>query len=523
MAVPRELGCQITLLQEFRMVTPSLPPSAAGLFSHVTAEKMAFYRAVMDVFAAAKRQFRLHLRPDEVLVEASWPQQRPSIEEVQGALSQLVEWGNLQAQPDTARVASIEDFYRKRLLYRMTSGGEAVEASLQVFAAALARRGELQSVALEDIRNRLIGLGELAHESPLDSAKVHAALRDLVHVFEGLAANAEAFMAGLARTIDLQRADIEVVMSFKRRLIDYLERFIGDLVARSNQIGELLHDLAALETGLLRTAAEREARDAAPGTNDVETGAAAAARLTTWLERWAGLKHWFLPDGRAYSQSELLRRSALSAIPRLLQAVSVLNERRAGRSDRAADFRRLALWFLGSGTDRNAHRLWRAAFALSPARHLALVVKSDDTSASTPWKDAPAVEVYAQLREHGVLPTRGAPPKIRDRSAERAQLAAQIAEEAAQTDAARGRLATGRQTRLSELGVLDRHAFRLFLTLLGEALASRTHPEEPVEKLTSDGTLMIRLQPLKTDAQAVIDTELGRFSGRDCSVTICET
>lgn len=38
----------------------SLPPSAASLFSHVTAEKAAVYWAIMEVFAAAKRQFRLH-------------------------------------------------------------------------------------------------------------------------------------------------------------------------------------------------------------------------------------------------------------------------------------------------------------------------------------------------------------------------------------------------------------------------------------------------------------------------------
>jgi hypothetical protein len=34
------------------------------LFRHVSADKAALYRAVMDTFAAAKRQFRLHLRPD---------------------------------------------------------------------------------------------------------------------------------------------------------------------------------------------------------------------------------------------------------------------------------------------------------------------------------------------------------------------------------------------------------------------------------------------------------------------------
>ena len=157
----------------------------------MTAEKTGVYRAVMEIFAAAKRQFRLHLRPDEALVEARWPGERPSLEEVQLALPQLVEWGNLQAQPDTAGIANIEGFYRKRLFYRLTSGGEAVEAGLRVFVITLVRSGELQSVALEDIRARLIALAELAREAPMDAAKIHAALRDLVQVFEGLAANAE--------------------------------------------------------------------------------------------------------------------------------------------------------------------------------------------------------------------------------------------------------------------------------------------------------------------------------------------
>jgi hypothetical protein len=46
---------------------------AADLFRHVSVDKAAFYRCIMDVFAAAKRQYRLQLRPDEVLCEAGWP------------------------------------------------------------------------------------------------------------------------------------------------------------------------------------------------------------------------------------------------------------------------------------------------------------------------------------------------------------------------------------------------------------------------------------------------------------------
>ena len=83
-----------------------MPTAASEIFRHVSAEKASFYRIIMDVFAAAKRQYRLQLRPDEVLAEARWPGEAPRIEEVTAALAQLTEWGNLQSQPDTARVAS---------------------------------------------------------------------------------------------------------------------------------------------------------------------------------------------------------------------------------------------------------------------------------------------------------------------------------------------------------------------------------------------------------------------------------
>jgi uncharacterized protein (TIGR02677 family) len=112
---------------ENRTMPPhTLPSSAPALFSHVMADNASLYRAILDVFAASKRQFRLHLRPDDVLAEATWPGGPPTRETVQQALGQLVDWGNLQSQPDTARVATIEDFYRKRLLHRMTSGGEEI-------------------------------------------------------------------------------------------------------------------------------------------------------------------------------------------------------------------------------------------------------------------------------------------------------------------------------------------------------------------------------------------------------------
>lgn len=473
----------------------------------------------METFAAAKRQFRLHLRPDEVRGEAQWLAEPPPSDEIQQALAQLVEWGNLQSQPDTARVSTLEDFYRARFLYSLTARGEAAETGLAAFEEALARRGELQSVALEDILGRLSALRVLADAQPMDVPKVHETLRDLVTVFSGLAENAQAFMAGLARTIELQRADLQAVMAYKARLVDYLERFIGDLVTRSARIAYEIAELAPQAEDLLRRVAEREARDAAPESEAAETKLH-AQRLDAWRERWNGLRGWFVSDGRQQAQSELLRSQARAAIPRLLAAVATLNERRSGRSDRSTDYRMLARWFAETESDTEAHRLWRASFALNPARHLSLAAIDEDVAANAPWADSPPIAIIPRLRERGQLARRGAPPRVRDRSVERELLAQQLAEESAQVRAARTRLANGRAIQLSDLGRLDRHEFRLFLALLSEALSAQRHPDQPINRTTGDGLIHVLLQPLPSDTRARLNTDLGCFSGRDHIITI---
>jgi len=305
----------------------------------------------MDVFAAAKRQYRLQLRPDEVLGEADWPDEPPRIEEINAALTQLAAWGNLESHPDTARVSSLSDFYRARFLYRLSQGGEAVEAALALFLQTLQRRAELQTVALEDIASRLQALLALAGEANADVAKIHETLRDLVRVFEGLAENAQAFMAGVARSIELQQAEAIAVANYKRRLIDYLERFMGDLVRSSDTIARHILALEPSIDALLTQVAARDARDAAPGDAE-ERADAQTLHFDAWRERWRGLRGWFFRTGHEPSQAELLRARARSAIPQLLGAIAALNERRSGRSDRSADFRMLAGWFAAGSADR---------------------------------------------------------------------------------------------------------------------------------------------------------------------------
>lgn len=525
--------------------TPHPSPHAEGrapysVFAHLSAPNNDLYRAAMEVFVRAKEQFRVHLRPEEV--HTGLPEQvRPAaVEPVAQALERLHAWGNLRQDPDTERVTAVEDFYRRRHIYQLTREGEAAERALAAYDEALGRTGSLQAVALADIATQLRALRELAAQEPPDEAVVHLALLGLVERFTDLAENARAFMGSLQRTIDLHDADVEAFLAYKDRLISYLERFIGDLITRGGEIAVLLTELDGPAPGpgpvegLLRTAAAREASDAAPGTEGGGPGTAAAdgeafeKALERWRRRWEGLRSWFLSTPGAPAQAQRLRVSARGAIPQLLRVVAVINERRTGRSDRSADFRALARWFAEAPDDDARHQLWRTAFALHSSRHLTVDPATaerrerEPVAPTTPWAHAEPITISPRLRRTGSYERRGRSRKVIDRSAERRYLAELARKQAQEVAAARARLATRGQVRLSDLGELDPAAFGLFLQLLGDALSRWGHGTTHTSATSNDGTMEIHLSALPDERTATVRTPDGTFHGPDHLVRITD-
>jgi len=501
-------------------------PDDAQPFTHLGVQNADQYRRLLRTFARAKERFIVHLRPEDVAAEL----RVDADEKLTDSLDQLVQWGNLRADVDTSRVTTVEDFHRKRSLYQLTSAGQAAEQAIAFYEDAIGRRGQLQSVALADIAAQLHALLVLAREADPDPAKVHLLLLSVAERFSSLADNAQAFMSALRRAIDFSDGDVAGFIAYKERLIDYINRFIADLANSGAQIAVLLTELeAAGHVRLLAIAARREAADAVPeGADAADPLALAQERaLDAWANRWRGLDDWFTSrDAGHPSQARLLRQAAVTAIKQLIDAVGLLNERRSGRSDRSADFAALARWFAEAPDDAAAHRLWRSAFGLSPARHLSVtgdtVDEWSDVPAGTPWGEAPPIRISPQLRKTGTYERRGKPSQVRDRSAERELLRLQAEEEAAQTAEARCRLRTSGPTLLSELDVLDPTAFRLFLSLLGDALAARAPGDTEVLTVTNDGSLQVRLRLVPDGGTATVKTEEGVLTGPEHIIEITD-
>src|SRR5262249_55595892 len=137
---------------------------------------------------------------------------------------------------------------------------------------------------------------------------------------------------------------------------------------------------------------------------------------------WKLFSEWFVSSTDRPSNADMLRERARASIPTLLSLITSINDRKINRIDRSNDLRTLAKWFAQAESDADAHRLWRALFGLSPARHLLIneaTLDEHDAQAVAPdtsWFEAPPLRLSTRLRERGTNSRTGRLSRIIDRT-----------------------------------------------------------------------------------------------------------
>ncbi len=509
-------------------------PDHYSVFAHLSSPKAADYRRVLTAFAEARAGFVIHLRPAEVARTTSF-----SEDDLEPLLEQLAQWGNLDRSHDHVDAATVEEFYRVKWLYQLSARGEAAERALELFESSLHQPGELQTEALRDIIAYLEAIALLLVDNDgkgerprpadaVDFAKLHQQVRELNARFEEFTVQAQRFMQFLQSTIELHDLTEDDFIDYKDRLIDYLQRFVNELITSAAEIEAKIERLERADIRDHFEGIAVRARADALDPNDLTALSEERSRLEG---RWQGLRRWFLGDAHGgRSQAETLRARAREAIPSLLVALQSFHDRRESGSDRRRDWAQLARWFAEAPDDRSSHRLWRVAFGLGPARHLRINEETltrreqSNDGARTSWLAAEPMWLEPQLRTTGRTPRSGRVAELVDLSREREMLHRLAAEENAQLARAHARLATGVTLHLSDFAELESAAFDLLMELLGHAVAKAAHrqaEEFPVTAHSSDGSLSIDLWlPARADRMTLLETQNGTLHGLDYRIAI---
>ncbi len=460
------------------------------------------YAAILAVLVSAKGRYQVQVRTEEIARDLG--ANGVDTTSLTSALEQLKDWGAVTWTQDTSRVARLEDFHRRRELWQLTAAGHAAHESVLRVLGAAEQAGSLQRALFRDIRENLDALTQAIDAG--DATATYLRLRDLDGGLHDLAANARDFHSKMAELRREHELAPERFLAYKHLLIDYLQQFLDDLFRYRVQIARQV--AVVEERGLDRLV------DLA-GTGDDSSGLFADKDLAgQWRHRWEGLAAWFRPGQRhGTAGAEELAAATTTAVRDLMAFLRKLTESATRPITRASELLHLARWFACSER-AEAHRLFDAAFGLTPPHHLGQEEDDPDhTPATVSWWDAAPVEVPVTLREHG----RRAPAPPPAAAVDYREAKARLAAEHHRSRAARIEAAARLTARPIEGRRLTPGEFALLLELIDRALHQRPLDGEFKVEVEAEG---VRLILATADGSVRITTVAGTLSLSDVELEV---
>ncbi|MDQ2761907.1 MAG: TIGR02677 family protein [Actinomycetota bacterium] len=476
---------------------------APGLGAHqvlryAVAEEAETYRRIMRVLYLEHQAFGLRLRPAQVAdrlrdryalgVDVDWLDER---------LAALGRWGAVERDHDASLASTAAEWRRNRFTYDVTPAGRLTEELLAQLDALGEEIGRLDTARLPAIRDALARLSENLSQPEPDGTQLRALLERVLAEVEALHAGALAFMRSLG---DLMRTVEQVGEDeFERGKVALLEHLQGFRRSRLRHSSEILALVEEIERRgadeLVTLIVEAEEFVALPGGASVEQQR--ARRSAELLERWNGLRAWFVGDEDSGSPWRTLNDQVVDAIRAVLAIAERLVERRSLRVDRARVLLHLTAQVAAAPPGEPSAWL-RAAFGLRTPRHVGVAEEHPEEVADrgrTSWLKAPPAPVVAHLRVPGTRkPGSGRGTPIRDLTESRRRFEQHRAAERRELDRLLERMSARGPIKLSMLERVDARELVHLLEWIGRAYETPPSQDGTRRAGSRDGRVTIALR-----------------------------
>ncbi|WP_280265613.1 DUF2397 domain-containing protein [Nocardia wallacei] len=459
-------------------------PTHLDLFRYLAAEERHEYVAIMTRFTSSLLADMSSGTVAEQLAQTGVALEPDTVE---ARCRQLVRWGNLVPSLRDARVNTVADYLRARSRYQVSSlGGRVHRSAIEILEATDGAR----EVARELLGQIAESLGEILEllSAPASSGRadrlagIVTTIFNNQRLFTASVTDFYAYLSGVLSRFDLGG---EEYAQFKGLLLDYVDLITADVNRHAPLIATTLERVLDHIDEVLTVL------DSIPGLTLGDQVEIERSGGRTRLE-WEQLHQWYAGTG-SDSGPEQLRAAAGQALGQLIANAKRMLDASSTGFSRRADLLRLAVW-LDRSSDRDAERLFAAAFGNWPARHLALGPEEPDPRIGPmiSWVAADPIDVPVSLRERGNRVARGRTSRVPDSTADRALIEAAAREEARHShDAAVELAAAGRLdgTRLSP------GARTVLLEELARLLAIQTDPALPTTITNHDLGLGLEATP----------------------------
>jgi len=479
---------------------PDLAPveylGAHAVLRYATGEEAETYRRIMRVLYLEHQAFGLRLRPPQIadrLRERYALHLDPDV--LDQRLAQLSQWEAVERDHDAEHATTAAEWRRNRYTYDVSPAGRLTEDLLSQLDAIGEEIGRLDTARLPAIRDALAKLaGELDLDEP-DGARLRGLFERVLAEVEALHVGALALMRSLGQLTraaeELSEAEFE---RGKGALLEHLQGFKRSRHAHTPVLLDLLDRIGSRPERLVERIVGGEEFVALPGTASV--AAQRARRTAELLERWRGLRAWFVGDDAGSSPWRTLNDQVIEAIRTVLAIAERLIERRTARIDRAAVF--VALASAAAQAPPGEAGAWvRGALGIRTPRHVGVPEVDHEQVGDrgrASWFQAPPAPVVARLRNPGQAAPRGRGAPIADLGDGRRRLAERRAAEREQLRTLLARMRTRGPLRISALEHVDAHEFAHLLAWIGRAYESPAGADGRRRAASSDGRITIALR-----------------------------
>jgi uncharacterized protein (TIGR02677 family) len=533
---PGLLGAEIELADRERPASIARPPGATvdapaerlsrhSVLTYAVTDGADAYRRIMRILYDEHQAFGLRLRPAQVrdrlreryglTVDVDWLDER---------LKALSTWGAAERDHDAGLATSASEWRRNRYTYDVTPAGRLTEELLARLDALGEEIGRLDMARLPSIRDALAKLAEQAPDSHADGTELRSLFERVLAEVELLHKGALTFMRSLS---DLMQAVEQVgEAEFERgkgALLEHLQGFKRSRMQYSAEILGLLEEIERDDpAALVSRIVASETFVALPGGASIEDQR--ARRTAELMQRWHGLRAWFVGDEDSASPWRTLNDQVVEAIRTVLAIAERLIERRSARIDRAGVFLHLAA--RAAAAQPGEATAWvRAAFGLRSPRHIGVISGSgnDLEPSRVSWRAAEPAPVVAHLRNPGVRrPGTGRGAQVADLTESRRRLEARRAAERAELAAVLERFGAEPSLTLSRLESVNLAEFRHLLQWIGRAYESPADGDGARRASSIDGraTIILHLPPHPRTARTRLHAPHGSLELPDYRIEV---
>jgi uncharacterized protein (TIGR02677 family) len=332
---------------------------------YLSVENAWRYRSIMRLFYIYDQQFKHWLDKEDVFAELK---KQPifadyTIELCRQDLDGLVDWGNLNAVQDTAKVATYQQFVNKQFRYQITEYAIEIERMTVRLENLFIEGGSLEPTLLERIKDELKRLKTMVAE---DERTVGGWWSQLTSDFQRLNQNYQDYLRDWHSAKAEELMKTKSFMLYKEKLVEYLRHFIKELQQYAYEIEMLLRAITEEEKEKLIDKITRYEQSIPR----LEMEAIDFEMIQRNVEgKYQSLQQFFLNNQSKESEVEIILTMTNEIIRRITRYATNILEMSNQYSNRKEEYRKMGELFSNCETIEAAHLLSANVFGIEAYKH----------------------------------------------------------------------------------------------------------------------------------------------------------